>query len=306
MNDLTTFKQNNNLALMPKSELPWEPKEAWTRLFLYYFLILAFLITLQHGFGDLTAIFLPSPDIRNTQIMIANVQGSIIGFTGIGLTYMFLKYDDKSFSHIGVKLRENMQPLLYIAIGVTTLALAVAYIVEIGSGVVSLDQILNDRFKIESNLNEFILFIFRFLIVFGGVAIGEEIIFRGYIFRLLDAHLSTFNAALGSSILFGLLHFFILSANRTQVLQTMITVAISAITFGMVFSYAYVISGKNIVFPILIHGIWNNIIFFFNTKYDYETPYLMIMEILSQLIAALIIVFILSKLKDRIKSNQES
>ena len=82
MNEMTSFKVKNNLALTPKSELPWEPKEAWIRLIIYYLLILTLLMALQHGFSELTLLFFSSASYRENSILVANIQGAIIGFIG--------------------------------------------------------------------------------------------------------------------------------------------------------------------------------------------------------------------------------
>lgn len=258
------------------------------------------MITLQHGFADLTVVLFRSSDLVNLPILVANIQAAVIGFIGIGLTFIFLKYDDKSFSHIGVKRRSNITFLVLVALGATVFALFVANIIESLGNVVSFDQMMRDRFKIESDLSALIEFGFRFIVVLGGIAIGEEIMFRGYIQNLLESQISFKYATIISSVLFGLIHSFLLTSATKQAIQSMVAVGISATIFGFVFAYAYHITGKNIILPVLIHGIWNNIIFYFNTEYNYETIWNILAEILSQLVAALIILYILYRLQDKL------
>ena len=81
--------RKHTLALTPKSDLPWEAKEAWIRLVVYYALILALLFTLQLGLGDLIVVLLSLPNNSNTTQLVGNIRGAIIGVCGIGLTYIF-------------------------------------------------------------------------------------------------------------------------------------------------------------------------------------------------------------------------
>ena len=62
-------------------------------------------------------------------------------------------------------------------------------------------------------------FIYQFIYAIFGVALAEELIFRGYIFkRLLEINNSTWFAIIISSVLFGLFHIF--NGNINQVLMT--------------------------------------------------------------------------------------
>lgn len=300
MESTSAFKKTNS-ALTPKSDLPWDSKDAWTRLIIFYSLVLVLMITLQLGFADLIIAFTSTEDIEGLSILIANIQAAIIGFIGIALTIIFLKYDDKSLKHIGAEKRDKIIPLIGIAIIITTLALFVAYVIESLGNVISFDQMIKDRFKIESG--EGAQFFFRFLIVFIGIALGEEIMFRGYIQNLLESQLDFVKSAVISSFLFGFLHTFLLTSASKQVIQSMIAVGVSATIFGFVFAYAYHVTGNNLILPILIHGIWNVIIFFFNTNFDYETLEQVVIEILSQFVSALIIILILSRMKKYLAKN---
>ena len=56
------------------------------------------------------------------------MQAGVIGIIGIGLTYVFLKYDEKSFSHIGIESKSNIKFLIVVALIITIIALFIANI----------------------------------------------------------------------------------------------------------------------------------------------------------------------------------
>lgn len=80
-------------------------------------------------------------------------------------------------------------------------------------------------------------------------AIGEEIIFRGIVFRLLDEAGGTFMGVAGSALLFGGLH----AVNPGATLVGIVAIAIEA---GVLLSLAYKVSGT-LWLPIGIHLGWN-------------------------------------------------
>jgi membrane protease YdiL (CAAX protease family) len=143
---------------------------------------------------------------------------------------------------------------------------------------------------IEGLITNPVLIIILALVILFGVAIGEELMFRGYILRLLESNLSFWTAAFASSISFGVLH----SLLRVNIsLNEMIAVGVSATAFGMMFSYAFLKTGRNLLFPIIIHATWNFGIFIFNTEFYYNNLLQVTTEILSQIVAAFLLVFII-------------
>lgn len=80
-------------------------------------------------------------------------------------------------------------------------------------------------------------------------AIGEELVFRGAIFRIADERLGTAAALLVSSILFGLLH----AANPGATLLSTAAIAIEA---GALLGVAYAAS-RSLWLPIGLHFGWN-------------------------------------------------
>jgi hypothetical protein len=287
-------------ALTPKSELPWSSKDAMVRLIMYYGLILVFMLTFQLGFANIVSI------ISNNTIDSLIIQAAVIGLVGFLLTYIFLSFDDKKIASVGFKSHKKLFLFIIIAFFTTVISLSVAYIIEIAGEVVSIDQMLSTRYMIESDFNDLLSFLIITLLTFFGIALGEEIMFRGYIQNVLESQTSYLRATAISSILFGLLHSFLLTAGNEQVLQSMIAIGLSATIFGFVFSYAYKISGNNLTLPILIHATWNSIIFFFNTDFDYATISKILFEIFSQLVAAIILIGLLMVIKGNLKLSDNN
>jgi hypothetical protein len=87
------------------------------------------------------------------------------------------------------------------------------------------------------------------LMLFLAVAVGEEIICRGVIFRLIDERWNTWVALLVSALLFGLMHI----SNDKATWWSSMTIAIEA---GLLLAAAYKWSGTLWV-PIGIHWAWN-------------------------------------------------
>lgn len=275
-------------ALVPKSDLPWSTRDALIRLVLYYGLILVFLLTLQLGITNIIS------NINNS-INPLIIDSAINGIIGLVLSFIFLSFDGKRISVLGLTYHKKFILFVFIALITTSIALAVAYIIEIYGGVVKVSEVINNRYRIEdfSNLSNLLNYFMIFLMTFLGISLGEEIMFRGYILNLIESQSGFLKAAIVSSVLFGFLHSFLRLSGTQDVLNGMIAVGVSALIFGFVFAYAYKISGNNLVLPILIHGIWDAIIFFFNNDYYYSKLINVIFEIFSQLVAAIVLILLL-------------
>ena len=81
------------------------------------------------------------------------------------------------------------------------------------------------------------------------VAVCEEVIFRGVLFRLIDDRWNTVAALFFSAVIFGAAHF----TNPGATWWSSVAIAIEA---GLLLGAAYKFSG-NLWFPIGIHWIWN-------------------------------------------------
>ena len=81
------------------------------------------------------------------------------------------------------------------------------------------------------------------------IAVGEEIIFRGVIFRMITERWNVAVALIVSSLLFGAIHMI----NQGATIWTSIAISIEA---GLLLGAAFSLSG-NLWFPIGIHWAWN-------------------------------------------------
>ena len=95
-------------------------------------------------------------------------------------------------------------------------------------------------------------FIYQFIYAIFGVALAEELIFRGYIFkRLLEINNSTWFAIIISSVLFGLFHIF--NGNINQVLMTAM--------IGVIFCiFREKVKGCTLLSLIIAHGVYDALI----------------------------------------------
>ena len=90
---------------------------------------------------------------------------------------------------------------------------------------------------------------FNIIMTFLAVAVGEEIMFRGIIFRLIDERWNTWAALIVSSLIFGFGHI----SNDNATWWSSLAIAIEA---GLLLGAAYKWSGTLWV-PIGIHWAWN-------------------------------------------------
>ena len=91
--------------------------------------------------------------------------------------------------------------------------------------------------------------IYRYLMAYFVVAVGEEIVFRGIMFRLLDSQFNLWVALIISAIVFGAAH--IINPNATVVSTVGISLA-TGVLFGLLFKYY-----RTLWVPIGIHWSWN-------------------------------------------------
>jgi uncharacterized protein len=80
-------------------------------------------------------------------------------------------------------------------------------------------------------------------------AVSEEIVFRGGVFRVIDARFGTTVALVVSALLFGALH----AANRGATVQSSIAIALEA---GVILAAAYAMA-RSLWLPIGVHFGWN-------------------------------------------------
>ena len=88
-----------------------------------------------------------------------------------------------------------------------------------------------------------------FLLICIAVAVAEEILFRGVVFRLIEEKLGSYAALVISSLFFGVVHL----SNDNSSLFAALAISIEA---GLLLGLAYMYT-RNLWFPIAIHFAWN-------------------------------------------------
>ncbi|OXA80167.1 hypothetical protein SAMN05444397_1056 [Flavobacterium aquidurense] len=145
----------------------------------------------------------------------------------------FKKYDKRTVTELAAKgLAKNL--FIGLAIGFTLQCLTILVIYLNGSYTV---------LKINP-----ISFILIPLAIMFTVAIIEEILIRGIIFRIMEEKLGSYISLTISSILFGVLHL----ANPHGTLISALCITTAGFLFGTVFMYS-----RNLWMPIALHFAWN-------------------------------------------------
>lgn len=145
----------------------------------------------------------------------------------------FKKYDKRIITEFATKgIIKNISLGILISFVLQSLTILVMYI--------------NGYYTI-LNINPVSFIIIPFTIMFT-VAIIEEILVRGIIFRILEEKLGSYIALTISSVLFGVFH---LANPHCTLLST-----ICIITAGFLFGAAFIYS-RNLWLPIAIHFAWN-------------------------------------------------
>ncbi len=192
-------------------------------------------------------------------ILIASV---FLGFIGYGLLQMLALADNNlhpvaitiavavvlGLYALGVKLMEGHWPrdlglgklvphtMLGLIVGFVYMTLVVSTIVAMGCATVNM---------LGTEWEE----IAYWLLVFLTVGVGEEMIFRGIIFRQIDERWNTWAALIVSALLFGLVHI----TNDSATWWSSLAIAIEA---GLMLGAAYKWS-RSLWLPIGIHWAWN-------------------------------------------------
>ncbi|RED25050.1 hypothetical protein BD847_1793 [Flavobacterium cutihirudinis] len=145
----------------------------------------------------------------------------------------FKKYDKRAITEFSTKgLAKNL--ILGTLIGFTLQSLTILVIY------------LNGSYSV-LNINPISFILIPFTIMFT-VAIIEEILVRGIIFRIVEEKLGTYISLTISSVLFGVFHL----ANPNGTLISSICITMAGFMLGAAFVYS-----RNLWFPIALHFAWN-------------------------------------------------
>lgn len=154
----------------------------------------------------------------------------------LGLYALFVRWIERHWPADLSLGRLVPHTLLGILVGFIIMVLVVSTIVAMGDATVTWRG-----FSVEKQFSVFMMFL--------AVAVGEEMIFRGVIFRWIDERWNTWVALLISAILFGWMHI----SNDNATWWSSLAIAVEA---GLLLGAAYKWSGSLWV-PIGIHWAWN-------------------------------------------------
>ena len=154
----------------------------------------------------------------------------------LGLYTLFVRWMERHWPADLSLGRLVPHTLLGILVGFIIMVLVVSTIVAMGDATVTWKG-----FSVEKQFSVFMMFL--------AVAVGEEMIFRGVIFRWIDERWNTWVALLISAILFGWMHI----SNDNATWWSSLAIAVEA---GLLLGAAYKWSGSLWV-PIGIHWAWN-------------------------------------------------
>jgi len=200
-----------------------------TRILLGLLVCFIAFILAQQVTGKVLDLTVADKNIRNL------IKGIISSAAVIGAyIYFFRRYEKRAVTEFS-----NKGIAKYIIIG-TLLGILL-------QSLTILVIILNGGFEIVA-VNPFSYVIIPFTVAFS-VAIFEEILIRGIIFRIVEEKLGSYISLLITAIIFGALHL----ANPNSTLMSGLCVGIEA---GFLMGAAYIYA-RNLWFPIAIHFAWN-------------------------------------------------
>ena len=217
----------------------------WIKSLLSFFLIFipqilgtAVLLIFQY---DLSKISSARIDL-NAMIVL---EYSMIIFMVI-LLWLFMKFIDKQpFIQIGFDTKGRLKEFNYgILLGFIIMATAFLFLF-------SINEIVFSNFSF--NLNKVLLSV----ILFVGVSIFEEVVFRGYLLKNLLESFNPFVALFISSIFFSLIH----GSNPNVTTLGLCNIFLAGFFLGA--SYVFT---KNLWFPIALHFSWN----FFQAMFGFK------------------------------------
>ena len=187
--------------------------------------------------------------------------------------------DNLDFGYIGIKWQKLKDESLnfLIAAAIVLPALATTVILEFTFGLVRFQGPAPSVFP-------FIAIIVAFL----GIGIGEEIIYRGYIYKKAKDLLNKPIAMILASMAFGSIH--IITWSPTRSLETMFAIAISAFLISIVLILALEIAKTQLLFPIYMHGWWNLFLFVYRASFQYDDVMDVFLEVFSVFVGCMIMV----------------
>ncbi|MEL1253954.1 type II CAAX endopeptidase family protein [Flavobacterium sp. DGU38] len=203
-------------------------KSPISKMILALLVFMAVVIIGQQFFSRLLALTPLDKDYRNL------LKGLLVSSACIfSYILFFKKYDKRIITEFSTKgIVKNISLGILISVILQSLTIFVMY--------------LNGNYSIV-NINPVSFVLIPFAIMFT-VAIIEEILVRGIIFRILEEKLGSYISLTISAVLFGVFHL----ANPHGTLLSSICIIMAGFLFGAAFIYS-----RNLWLPIALHFAWN-------------------------------------------------
>ncbi|MHA1976883.1 MAG: CPBP family intramembrane glutamic endopeptidase [Candidatus Hodarchaeales archaeon] len=254
----------------------YSPIDLWLRVILFFSICVILLFSFQAFVLPLVTTIFNNGENYPLPLTL-NIQRAMNGVVGVGLVYVFLKMDRLKMVSVGFQWdKSHAKEWILLSIPIALIGLVPTVIIE------SIFEIIvfNELLDILGILVTLIVTIFA-------IGVGEEILFRGYLQRILQSRYSFQTSALISAFLFGFLHFWL--AGTSGSVLYMVAILFSASAIGLTFSYTFKITGYNLIFPVAIHGFWDFFLFIFQADFVYDNWIRVIMEIGASCVGAAII-----------------
>ncbi len=250
--------------------------DLWLRVLLFFSICVVLIFSFQvFVIPLLRTLFNEGNPLPNT--LEINIQRTVNGIVGVGLVYAFLSFDRQSMKESGFQwIGSNAKEWILYSIPITLAGLIPTVIIEAIFRIVLFHGVL-DLVGILLTLGVTIF----------AIGLGEEILFRGYLQRILQTRYSFEISAVISALLFGLLHFLLIAPGKN--ILYMIAILFSAFVIGLTLSYTFKQTNYNLIFPVAIHGFWDFFLFIFLAEFIYDTWLQVILEISASTIGAIII-----------------
>ena len=255
--------------------------DLWLRVLLFFSICVVLLFSFQVFVIPLLETLFNEGN-RLPDILEINIQRSVNGIVGLGLVYAFLSFDRQSMKESGFQwIGSNAKEWILYSIPITLAGLIPTVIIESIFGIVVFEGIL-DLIGIVLTLGVTLL----------AIGLGEEILFRGYLQRILQTRYSFEISAVISAFLFGLLHLLLIAPGRD--VYYMIAILFSAFVIGLTLSYTFKQTNYNLILPVAIHGFWDFFLFIFLARFVYNDWLQVVLEIGASTVGA-VIIFLLVK-----------
>ncbi len=260
--------------------------DLWIRVILFFAICTVLIFSLQaFVLPFVETVFFGGVSLPET--FANNIVRAMNGVVGVGLVFLFLRFDRSKMNEIGLEWNAKFgKEWFIIGIPIAFIALIPTVIIELIFGIVTFLGLL-----------DIIGLILTLFVTVVAIGMGEELLFRGYIQRILETNYSFETSAIISAFLFGLLHFSLFAPGGN--LFSMVAILFSAFAIGLSLSYTFKVTNYNMILPISIHGFWDFFLFAFQAEFAYETLAQALIEILASIAGAGVIFYLVYEYKKR-------